>query len=783
MTALLQAFPLSKAMPHFLQQYAQCSVIDVVDGDEIQFSWVDALGERPVRIPRDRNGSPHFDDGRDTITIEKLAQSVSVAGVTGWNYKQLQSRLFIFDFDAEDHAAGHDDLSQVIEAAKRLGWVSIRRSKGGRGVHLVVILAEPMPAATGEAHQANAASILARMSTDAAFDFAKYMDCGGVVGYIYAAGELPTDAFAVLVQATERTPSIAALAHPSPEPTEHLEADWTPQHQDAVDKMRAAGFYVSVESGRLTTHSKAFELIGDPSYKTKSPGRNPSEPNCFAYPTADGFAATRFGVQPEAEAEGWHANAKGFATTRVCFPIDMSRTAFPETPLNLTDELRLARHFASRHQRLGLSTLVYYLGGWYKWDGFWQMLEQQQLTNELYRTCKSYIMAETAKRPPNKDGEQPAAPPFGKRALADVEMALRSLLTVTQIGWTDGRDGEWLAFRDSLLDLRAWLGGRVVCVDQTPEYFSPHALDYPLSETEDEPATLLAMLRQQFNEDEIAAIQEFFGYAMTTDTRLQRILIMIGPPRSGKGTVERTGRSTIGDRNVASKNLESFLSPHALEDLPEKTLLAISDSRPDPRLGKRAVERLLGISGGDPQNINPKGRTHYSVTLPCKIMLASNIIPAFDDPTGALLSRFLFVQTKQSFAGKEDPDLLSKILAERNEVTWWFLRGLQRLLRNGRYTEPENDLKRRFKYQNSPVSSFVAECCTLDRDAHTAKEAIWGAFEDWCESHNVIESDPNRFFRQLYDEFSDVKARRINEEGRTGRVHVVAGLKLGKVVR
>ncbi len=770
-------------MPQFLQQHSQCSLVPVADGDEIQFSWVDATGERPVRIPRDRNGFPNFDDGRDTITIEKLANSVSVAGVTGWNWNLLQSRFFIFDFDAEDHGAGHADLSQVIDAAKRLGWVHVRRSKGGRGVHLIVVLAAPLPADTGEAHQANAAAVLARMSADADFDFAKFMDCGGVVGYIYAAGELPADAFAVLVQATEPTPSIAAPAHATPEPTEHAEADWTPQHHEAIDKMRAAGFCVSIESGRATGHSKAFDLIGDPSYKTKSPGRNPQEPNCFAYPTADGFVVTRFNVLPEAEADGWYANAGGYATTRIRFPVDMSRAGFPETPLKLTDELRLAQYFASRHQRLGASTLVYYLGSWFKWDGFWQLLEQQQLTNELYRTCKAYIMAETAKRPPNKDGEQPAAPPFGKRALADVEMALRSLVTVTEVGWTDGRDGEWLAFRDSLLDLRAWLDFRVVCVDQTPEYFSPHALDYTLSKTEDEPATLLAMLRQQFNEDEIAAIQEFFGYAMTTDTRLQRILIMIGPPRSSKGVTERTGRATIGERNVASKNLESFLSAHALEDLPGKTLLAISDSRPDPRLGKRAVERLLGISGGDPQNINPKGRTHYSVTLPCKIMLASNIIPAFDDPTGALLSRFLFVQTKQSFAGKEDPDLLSKILAERNEVTWWFLRGLQRLLRNGKYTEPKNELKAKFQNQNSPVSSFVAECCTLDRAEKTAKEVIWEAFEVWCEAHNVVEPELNQFFRQLYEEFPDVKARRVAEEGRTKPVHVVAGLKLGKVVQ
>ena len=40
------------------------------------------------------------------------------------------------------------------------------------------------------------------------------------------------------------------------------------------------------------------------------------------------------------------------------------------------------------------------------------------------------------------------------------------------------------------------------------------------------------------------------GYLLTSDTRLQKILILVGPKRSGKGTIARVIRGLIGDENV-----------------------------------------------------------------------------------------------------------------------------------------------------------------------------------------------------------------------------------------
>jgi putative DNA primase/helicase len=445
-----------------------------------------------------------------------------------------------------------------------------------------------------------------------------------------------------------------------------------------------------------------------------------------------------------------------------------------EPLLKMTDELRLARYLRSQRFQAGSLTLLYFTGNWYEFVGGWRRLDEQAFQNWLYRTCKKYLMTETAKL--LAVDPKAKVPAFGKAMANNVEMALRSLLSVDfdVPGWVDGRTGRYLAFRDRLLNLEAFIEGRVELIDQTPAYFSPNSLSYDCEYTDAEPTVLLGMLREQFTQSEIDCLQEWFGYGMTAETDIQRGVYMLGPPRSGKGTIERTERATVGEANCASKTLKAFNSPHALEDLPGKTFLCISDQRSNDRVSAEALERLLGIIGQDVQSINPKGKPHYSAALNCKVMIVSNVMLDFEDDTGAALSRFLFLETKKSYAGKEDPTLLKRILEQRNEVTWWALRGLQRLLRSGRYTEPENNLRQRFQYANSPVRCFVDERCDLEGEID--KQVLYDAFIAWCDERQVTEVESNIFFRRLYASYKSLTSKKAKDGN--ARTYKVRGITL-----
>ena len=98
-------------------------------------------------------------------------------------------------------------------------------------------------------------------------------------------------------------------------------------------------------------------------------------------------------------------------------------------------------------------------------------------------------------------------------------------------------------------------------------------------------------------------MQEWAGYSFTANTQ-QKIVLVIGPRRSGKGTIGRVLRALVGPVNTAEPSLGSLGSPFGLWPLVDK--LHISDARLGGRTDSQVVvERLLSISGGQRADDRP----------------------------------------------------------------------------------------------------------------------------------------------------------------------------------
>ena len=131
-------------------------------------------------------------------------------------------------------------------------------------------------------------------------------------------------------------------------------------------------------------------------------------------------------------------------------------------------------------------------------------------------------------------------------------------------------------------------------------------------------------------------LQEWAGYCLTADTRQQKILLVIGPRRSGKGTIGRMLRALVGPANTAGPTLGSLGTPFGLWPLVGKSLGIVSDAR----LGRWTdsqvvVERLLSISGEDALTIDRKSLEPITVKLPTRLVIFSNELPRLGDLSGA----------------------------------------------------------------------------------------------------------------------------------------------------
>jgi putative DNA primase/helicase len=98
---------------------------------------------------------------------------------------------------------------------------------------------------------------------------------------------------------------------------------------------------------------------------------------------------------------------------------------------------------------------------------------------------------------------------------------------------------------------------------------------------------------QEVDEQSIMLLQEWFGYSLPPDTSQQKILLIVGPKRSGKGTSMRILRMLLGPGSVAGPTISSLSETFGLEPLITKTMAIISDARIEP---KPTRQRLLNDS-------------------------------------------------------------------------------------------------------------------------------------------------------------------------------------------
>jgi putative DNA primase/helicase len=306
-------------------------------------------------------------------------------------------------------------------------------------------------------------------------------------------------------------------------------------------------------------------------------------------------------------------------------------------------------------------------------------------------------------------------------------------------------------------------------IPASPRLFSLNACDCEIDLTSPPPARWLSFLADQWPNDQesIDTLQEVFGYFLTADTRYQKIFALIGPKRSGKGTICRLLRKVVGERNVAGPTLSSLATNFGLSPLLGKSVAIVSDARLSSRSDQAVVvERLLSISGEDKLTIDRKHAQAVDCQLRARVVIASNELPRFVDASATVVSRIILLKTTRSFMGEEDTELESKLAAELPGILLWAIEGRQRLQTRGRFIQPAagKDALTSMVHLASPVMSFVEDRCELSPSAVCPKAVLHGAFKQWCNTDAGIERVPTSamFGRDLiaaYPQITDARQR------------------------
>jgi putative DNA primase/helicase len=297
----------------------------------------------------------------------------------------------------------------------------------------------------------------------------------------------------------------------------------------------------------------------------------------------------------------------------------------------------------------------------------------------------------------------------------------------------------------------------------TDRLFVTSALDFDFTPEAPPPTEWLKFLHSLWPDDpeSISTLAEMFGYLLTDDTSQQKMFMLIGPPRCGKGTILRILEALVGYANRVSPSLASLGTQFGLQPLIGKRLAMISDARLSGRADQQPiVENLLRISGEDAITIDRKNMTAWSGKMPTRFVLASNELPAFSDASSALANRFMPFKFNTSFLGKEDHGLTARLLKELPGIVIWALDGLTRLNERGYFQRPHSadELAADLVDQTSPIRAFVQEHCVISEHAQADRDELFKAWKTWCEAQGRDHAGTKvSFGRQLSAAFPGIR--------------------------
>jgi putative DNA primase/helicase len=325
----------------------------------------------------------------------------------------------------------------------------------------------------------------------------------------------------------------------------------------------------------------------------------------------------------------------------------------------------------------------------------------------------------------------------------------------------------------------------------TPGFFSLNASEVMFDTEPSPPYQWHKFLNEVFGTDQEAkdALQEWLGYQLVPDTSLQKILLIVGPKRGGKGTIGRIIRALLGHSSVAAMTLANLGQQFGLQHLIGKIGCVIPDARFSAKADPAVVaERLLSISGEDALPIDRKFKGMWEGPLKIRFTIMTNELPNLADCSGALVERFVVLKLKHSFAGREDPTLFERLCVELPAILNWAIAGYKRLKEHGRFEMPASsaDTIRAMKEIGSPISNFVAECCELGPDCEISKKELFSKWKAWCLQTQNKSGTESLFGRDLRAAISGIEDKRPRGENRqrvyTGITLLERGEGVGNVV-
>jgi putative DNA primase/helicase len=425
--------------------------------------------------------------------------------------------------------------------------------------------------------------------------------------------------------------------------------------------------------------------------------------------------------------------------------------------------------------------LVRHRGVFYQWNGTaWSEIGEEPIRAKIYDFLAKCF----------RSGEKGLDPIHPNIKL--VNEVLAALKAVALIGdeveppvWLGGDErpspNEIVVFQNGLLHLPT-----LDLIPPTPDFFTLSALGVEWDPNAPEPKRFLAFLKQLWPDDQesINTLQKIFGYLLTRGTKLQKAFMLVGPPRSGKGTIGRVLTALVGKQNVTSPTLSTLSGRFGRASLIDKLIAIIGDARVGRDTDPVAIaEHILSITGEDAVTIERKNKDDWIGRLSVRFVVLCTEVPQMADDSAGIADRFIILQLVKSFLGQEDLDLTDGLLRELGSIAVWSVAGWHALFGDkgsGTIAQPESAQGHvdDIKDLASSIKHYLDERCEFGPDYHVEKAVLYKDHCSWREAQGLKAIAQAVFGRKLRTAFPGLAYYHPDSEQGRGRPKHYLGLRL-----
>lgn len=224
--------------------------------------------------------------------------------------------------------------------------------------------------------------------------------------------------------------------------------------------------------------------------------------------------------------------------------------------------------------------------------------------------------------------------------------------------------------------------------------------------------------------------------------KTKKSLFLVGEGNTGKSQLKKLAEYLVGEGNYCNTELKNLTERFGTSDIYGKRLVGSNDMNYQ-KISDMSI--LKQLTGGDAVRVEFKNRSAFSYIFKGFLWFNCNRLPLFGGDIGSwVYDRIIPVKCPNVIPlNKRDPNLINKLIAEKNSILKIALKALKQLINdNYKFAEPSNakNVREMYEQENNTLLTFINECCVIidtdDPRLRAKRKDFYKAYDYWIKMYN-----------------------------------------------